>query len=227
MQIEIGGLTKLYGEKRGLLPISFSVEKGEVVAVVGQNGAGKSTLLKILAKWILPDRGQATIDGVDLGNRREVVKKVGFVPEASNLFDALSIEYNLKLFAFLFQIPLPRVEEVLEEFDLCPFRKTEIQELPIGLKRRVDIGQALLADPEILLLDEPTSGLDFERTNELYNWLNVIHDAGKTIFFTSHRPEEIKNLATRFMVLHQGRLIFDGSPQSYFQSGGRRQFLEH
>jgi ABC-type multidrug transport system ATPase subunit len=83
------------------------------------------------------------------------------------------------------------------------------------------------SDPEILLLDEPTSGLDFERTNELYNWLNVIHDAGKTIFFTSHRPEEIKNLATRFMVLHQGRLIFDGSPQSYFQSGGRRQFLEH
>lgn len=218
MQIEIRNLTKLYGKNRGLLPTSFAVDRGELIAVVGHNGAGKSTLLKMLANWLLPDSGQATIDGIELGHRREVVKRVGFVPEAPNLFDYLSVESNLKLFAFLFQIPLVRVEEILEEFSLLPFRQSEIQLLSKGLKQRVNIGRALLADPALLLFDEPTSGLDFAMTRDLYRMLKVVHAAGKTILFTSHRPEEIKNLATRIMVLHEGSLIFDGAPESYFQS---------
>jgi ABC-2 type transport system ATP-binding protein len=218
MQIEIHNLTKLYDPNRGLLPISFDVNQGELVAVVGHNGAGKSTLLKMLANWILPDSGQAVIDGINLKNRTAVVKKVGFVPEAPNLFDFFTIEYNLKLFASLFQVSFLRVDDVLREFNLLPFRKNKIQVLSKGLKQRVNIGRALLADPPVLLLDEPTSGLDFEMTKELYRLLKNVHDAGKTIIFTSHRPEEIKTLATRIMVLHEGRLIFDGSPQEYFQS---------
>ncbi len=218
MQLEIRNLTKLYDQQRGLLPTSFEVTKGELMAVVGHNGAGKSTLLKMLANWILPDSGQVMIEGIDLRNRTAVVKKVGFVPEVPNLFDFFSVGYNLKLFAVLFQIPLPRVDEVLREFNLIPFRKSKIQSLSKGLKQRVSIGRALLADPPILLFDEPTSGLDFEMTKEIYRLLNKMHDAGKTILFTSHRPEEIKSLATRIMVLHEGGLAFDGSPQRYFQS---------
>ncbi len=218
MQLEIRNLTKLYDHKRGLLPTSFEVTKGELMAVVGHNGAGKSTLLKMLANWILPDGGQVTIEGIDLSNRTAVVRKIGFVPEVPNLFDFFSVGYNLKLFAVLFQIPFPRVDEVLREFNLIPFRKSKIQALSKGLKQRVSIGRALLADPPILLFDEPTSGLDFEMTKEIYRLLNKMHDAGKTILFTSHRPEEIKSLATRIMVLHEGRLAFDGSPQRYFQS---------
>lgn len=218
MQIEIRGLTKLYASKRGLLPTSFTVNQGELIAVVGHNGAGKSTLLKMLANWILPDSGQATIDGIELSNRTSVVKKIGFVAEVPNLFDSFSVEYNLKLFAFLFQTSFVRVEEILREFNLLAFRKNKIQVLSKGLRQRVNIGRALLADPPVLLLDEPTSGLDFEMTKELYRFLKTIHSAGKTILFTSHRPEEIKSLATRIMVLHEGGLIFDGSPQQYFQS---------
>src|SRR4030067_3397163 len=90
MQIEIHNLTKVYNEKRGLLPASLEVEKGELVAVIGHNGAGKSTLLKMLASWLLPDSGQVTIDGIDLRKRTAVVKKVGFVPEVPNLFDFFS-----------------------------------------------------------------------------------------------------------------------------------------
>ena len=218
MHIEVKGLTKLYNLKRGLLPTSFAVNQGELIAVIGHNGAGKSTLLKMLASWILPDSGQAMIDGIDLKNRTDVVEKVGFVPEVPNLFDFFTVEYNLKLFAYLFRAPFPRVDEVLREFNLLPFRKSRIQVLSKGLKQRVNIGRALLADPPVLLFDEPTAGLDFEMTKELYRLLNNIHDAGKTIFFTSHRPEEIKTLATRIMVLHEGSLIFDGSPREYFQS---------
>jgi ABC-type multidrug transport system ATPase subunit len=218
MQIEIHNLTKLYDQNRGLSPISLTIQKGELIAIVGHNGAGKSTLLKMLANWIIPDNGQVTIDGVDLRDRRAVVRKVGFVPEVPNLFDFFSVEYNLKLFASLFQAPLLRVEEVLTEFNLLPFRKNKIQALSKGLKQRVNIGRALLADPPVVLCDEPTSGLDFEMTNELYRLLNTLHDAGKTILFTSHRPEEIKSLATRILVLHKGNLVFDGPPLEYFQS---------
>jgi ABC-type multidrug transport system ATPase subunit len=218
MQLEIRNIAKRYDQKRGLTPTSFNVVKGELIAIVGHNGAGKSTLLKMLANWIIPDGGTVMIDGVNLKNRSEIVRKVGFIPEEPNLFDFFSVEYNLKLFALLTQTPFLRVEAILGEFNLLQFRKSRVQALSKGLKQRVNIGRALLADPPLLILDEPTSGLDFEMTREIYRLLNTMHDAGKTIIFTSHRPEEIRNLATRIMVLHEGNLIFDGSPGEYFQS---------
>lgn len=218
MGLRVRNLRKLFDQKRGLLPTSFDVKKGELVSVVGHNGAGKTTLLKILANWILPDSGHVMVDGIDLKNRTAVVKNVGFVPEEAVFYDHFSVEYNLQLVAFLFRIPFLRVDEVLNEFNLIPFRKNRIHELSKGLKQRVNIGRALLTDPSVLLFDEPTSGLDFDMTKDVYRLLNTLHDAGKTILFTSHRPEEIKSLATRIMVLHEGRLIFDGTPLAYFQS---------
>ena len=218
MQLEIRNLAKYYDRNRGLMPTTFEISKGELIAIVGHNGAGKSTLLKMLANWIPPDGGIVLVDGIDLKDRIAVVRKIGFIPEVPNLFDAFSVQYNLKLFAALSQIPGLRVEEVLSEFNLTPFRKSKVQSLSKGLKQRVNIGRALLADPPILLLDEPTSGLDFEMTREIYRLMGAMHGAGKTIIFTSHRPEEIRNLATRVMVLHEGHLIFDGSTQEYFRS---------
>ena len=218
MQLEIHNLAKLYNQKRGLAPTNFGVDNGELIAIVGHNGAGKSTLLKMLASWILPDSGHVTVNGIDLRDRAAVARTVGFIPEVPNLFDFFSVEYNLKLFARLSRIPALRVEDILGEFNLLPFRKSKVQALSKGLKQRVSLGRALLADPQILILDEPTSGLDFEMTREIYRLLNNMHDAGKTILFTSHRPEEIRNLATRILVLHAGNLIFDGPPHEYFQS---------
>lgn len=218
MQIEAHQLKKIYHSEKGLHAASFSVEKGELIAVVGHNGAGKSTLLKILANWIVPDSGHVLVNGVDLKNRLALARTIGFVPETPNLFDLFSVEYNLKLFAQLFQIPFSRIEETLKEFNLRSFRRHKVAELSKGLKQRVSIGRSLLPDPPVLLFDEPTSGLDFEMTKEIYKLLMQLHASGKTILFTSHRPEEIQTLATRIMVLHQGGVVFDGSPQKYFQS---------
>ena len=218
MLIEVQNLTKVYHGKRGLLPTSFDVEKGELIAIVGHNGAGKSTLLKMLASWIVPDSGKVLVDGINLKNRIALVRKLGFVPETPNLFDFFSVEYNFKLFARLFQIPFARIEEILQEFNLLTYRHNKVQVLSKGLKQRVSIGRSILADPPVLLFDEPTSGLDFEMTKEVYRLLKSTHASGKTILFTSHRPEEIKTLATRIMLLHQGSVVFDGPPQEYFQS---------
>jgi ABC-2 type transport system ATP-binding protein len=216
--LDIHHLSKVYREDRGLLPSDFKVEEGELIAIVGHNGAGKSTILKLLAGWLVADSGEAWIDGIDLNNRRAIVRKIGFVPETPNLFDFFSVEYNLALFARLFQIPSSRVAETLMDFTLYPYRRNKVQTLSKGLKQRVSIGRALLANPSILLFDEPTSGLDFEMTKEIHLWLNKIHLLGKTILFTSHRPEEIKSLATRILVLHQGIIVFDGPPKEYFES---------
>jgi ABC-type multidrug transport system ATPase subunit len=218
MQLEIRNLAKRYDQKWGLAPTSFDVSKGELIAIVGHNGAGKSTLLKMLANWIVPDSGTVLLDGIALKNRAEVARKVGFIPEVPNLFDSFSVEYNLRLFAALSCSPFSRVEEILSEFNLISFRKSRVQALSKGLMQRVNIGRALLANPTLLILDEPTSGLDFETTREIYRLLNAMHDAEKTIIFTSHRPEEIKNLATRILVLHQGSVVFDGTPTEYFCS---------
>ena len=218
MQLEVNRLSKIYKQTRGLQVAGFNVEKGELIAIVGHNGAGKSTLLKMLAGWLIPDSGEVRIDGIDLKNRRALVKKISFVPETPNLFDFFSVKYNLVLFARLLQVPPSRVEETLNEFNLVPFRNTKVQVLSKGLQQRVSIGRSLLADPPLLLFDEPTSGLDFEMTREIYRLLQKFHAAGKTILFTSHRPEEIKTLATRIIVLHQGSIVFDGSPGEYFAS---------
>lgn len=218
MQLEVDRLCKIYKGTRGLRATDFTVEKGELIAVVGHNGAGKSTLLKMIAGWLVPDNGRVRVDGTDLGDRRALVRKIGFVPETPNLFDFFSVEYNLVLFGRLFQVASSRIEETLQEFNLLPFRHSKVQTLSKGLKQRVSIARSLLADAPLLLLDEPTSGLDFEMTREIYLSLNKIHASGKTILFTSHRPEEIKSLATRIMVLHQGSLVFDGQTSEYFAS---------
>lgn len=218
MLLDIHHLSKVYDDNRGLLATSFGVNKGELIAVVGHNGAGKSTLLKLLGGWLIHDGGEVRIDGIDLKNRRALVRKIGFVPETPNLFELFSVEYNLAIFTQLFKLPYSRVEETLKEFSLASFRDSKVLDLSKGLKQRVSIGRSLLADPSILLFDEPTSGLDFEMTKEIHLLLQNIHALGKTILFTSHRPEEIKSLATRIMVLHQGSLVFDGTPAAYFES---------
>lgn len=218
LQLVVRDLCRRYDQQRGLAPTSFDVGRGELIAIVGHNGAGKSTLLKMLANWIVPDGGSAAVDGIFLKHRAALASKLGFIPEDPNLFETFSVEYNLRLFAVLSRVPLLRVEQILTGFNLLPFRKSKVQSLSKGLKQRVNIARALLAAPAILILDEPTSGLDFDMTREIYRLLRSMHAAGKTIIFTSHRPEEIRNLATRIMVLHEGTLVFDGTPQQYFQS---------
>lgn len=218
MQLDVLRLSKVYSGKRGLLPTSFRVDRGELIAIVGHNGAGKSTLLKLLAGWLVPDCGQVSVEDVGIGDRLAVVRKIGFVPETPNLHDGFSVEYNLKLFARLFRTPDTRVEEILLEFKLAPYRRSAVRTLSKGLKQRLSIGRSLLADPPVLLLDEPTSALDFETTKDIYSLIRRIQSLGKTILFTSHRPEEIQSLATRILVLHEGAIVFDGTPEAYFKS---------
>jgi ABC-2 type transport system ATP-binding protein len=218
MHLAVRSLSKLFGQNKGLFPVSFDVNGGEIVAVVGHNGAGKSTLLKMLAGWIRPDAGQMTFNGTALQNKKILGNSIGFVPEVPNLFEVFSVEYNLKFFAVLFGTPFARVDEILKEFDLMAFKGSKVRTLSKGLRQRVNIGRSLIGNPECLLFDEPTSGLDVDTASEVYRLMNQMHKKGKTILFTTHRPEEVKNLATRILAIDKGNLIFDGSTEDYFQT---------
>ncbi len=221
MPIAIHELCKVDEAGRGLLPTSLTIKESEFVAVIGHNGAGKSTLLKMLAGWIVPDSGRASVNGISLNERLRITREVGFVPESPNLFEQFSVEYNLKLFANLFHVQPFRVEEILREFNLQPFRGKSVQSLSKGIKQRVSLGRSLLWDPPVLLLDEPSSGLDFATVSELHERLKSFHRSGKTILFSSHRSEEVLHLATRLIVLFDGRVVYDGSAQGYLESKTR------
>ncbi len=222
MQLEVTRLSKRYPGNRGLFPTSFAVGPGALVALVGPNGAGKSTLLKLLANWLVPDSGQVTIQGVELRDRLAMVRKVGFVPETPNLHEAFSVNYNFFLFARLFGVPASRVDDTLETLKLLPYRHSTVRTLSKGLKQRVNIGRSLITDPPVLLLDEPTAALDFEAMEDIHHLFHQVQARGTTILFSSHRPEEIKSLATRILALHNGMLVFDGDPDAFFQSSCHR-----
>lgn len=218
LQLEVRGLSKVYAGNRGLLSTTFTVGRGEIVAIVGRNGAGKSTLLKLLAGWLVPSTGRALVNGIDIKNRRALVRTIGFIPEIPNLFDMFTVQYNLGLFARLFDVAPSRTEQVLKDFGLIPFRRNRVETLSKGLKQRVSIARALLADPSLLLFDEPTSGLDFTAAVEVQQLLQILHAKRKTILFTSHQWAEVSDLATRVLVLDQGALVFDGTPAEYLQT---------
>ncbi len=218
MKLDILSLSKIYEHGNGLKPTSFSVQKNELVAIVGHNGAGKSTLLKIIGQWIVPDDGRILLDGSDLKMHKKLCHRVSFVPEVPNLYDFFTVEYNLILFSLLFSQPLSQVEVVLRQLQLVQFKKQKVRSLSKGLKQRVSIARALISNPSILLLDEPTSGLDFEMTCGVYKLIRKMHSDNKTIIFSTHQPEEIKDLATRIIAIHKGEIIFDGPPQDYLSS---------
>jgi ABC-type multidrug transport system ATPase subunit len=218
MLIQVEGLSRLFKGNRGLRSVSFSINGPELVAVVGHNGAGKSTLLKLLAGWLIRDCGSVEVQGVSLDERRTLARRIGFVPETPNLFEPFTVEYNLRLFARLLGVPESRVADTLLEFQLQNYRSASVQSLSKGLKQRVSIGRALLADPQLLLFDEPTSGLDFEMTQEMCLLIRSFHAMGKTVLFSSHRQDEIRALAKRILVLCDGSLVFDGSTAEYFAS---------
>lgn len=218
MDLEIQNLSKAYKHNKGLRPTSFRIQDNELVAIVGHNGAGKSTLMKTIGQWIIPDQGLILINGHDLKEKKHLSNKLSFVPEVPHLYDLFSVDYNLKLFSFLFNQSKIRVDQVLDQLQLQPYRTHKVRSLSKGLKQRVNIARALISDPDLLLLDEPTSGLDFEMTREVYKILQSMHKNGKTIIFSTHQPEEIKSMVTRILALHRGEIVFDGPPDDYFSS---------
>jgi ABC-2 type transport system ATP-binding protein len=211
--IEVTDLTKSYGPVVALAGISFRVNRGEIVGVLGPNGAGKSTVIRILTGYIQPDEGSVEVDGLDvLTHTREVQSRIGYLPETTPLYPELTVQSYLKMMADLREIPaeeqLARISEVVYDTSLEDHLTRPIGQLSKGYRQRVNLAQAILHRPRLLILDEPTVGLDPTQIVEIRNLIKRL--AGQsTILFSSHILSEVEAICDRVIILMNGAIRAD------------------
>lgn len=211
--IKVAKLTKKFGKVTAVENLSFTVEAGEAVAFWGANGAGKTTALRCLLH-LIPYEGHIAINNLDVCQQGKAVRRlVGFVPQELNFHDDMTVADTLSFYARLKKVPADHdFSPLLARLDLQDHLTKRIGELSGGLKQRLALALALLADPPILMLDEPTANLDIRAREDFLMLLLEFKRSGKTLLFTSHRFEEIAALADRVLLLEAGKLVIDAPP---------------
>ena len=223
IMIEAKGLSKFYGPFVAIKDMTFAIPEGQIEAFLGPNGAGKSTTMKILSGYLAASEGSAAIGGLDVRtNRLEASKRLGYLPENGPLYQSMTPLELLEFFAEARSLDGDFVErqlkKVIKQCSLELILEKPIDKLSRGNKQRVGLAQALLHDPEVLIMDEPTSGLD---PNQIREFRHNIRELGqtKTILLSTHILQEAEAVADRVLLVHNGRLAFDGSPEDLKKNG--------
>ena len=224
MVIQVENLTKRYGAHVAVDQVSFSVEKGEIVSFLGPNGAGKTTTMRVLTGYISPTAGSAAIAGLDVfRDRIAAAELLGYLPENCPLYVDMTPEGMLEFFARARGMSRARFRERLAKVvELCGLGSVlgkKISKLSRGFRQRVALANSLLHEPEVLILDEPTDGLDPNQIRDVRSTLRKIGEE-KTILFSTHVLQEVEAIATRVIMISEGRLVFDGTPGALAQEGG-------
>jgi heme exporter protein A len=208
--IRFEDIDKRYGGLYALRRVSLEITPGECVAVAGRNGSGKTTLLRIAARLARPSSGSITLLDSKKGTIAEA-SQTGFVAHATMVYDELTAEENLLLFARLLRIaePAVRAQTLLAEVGLADRQSSLVRTFSRGMRQRMAIARALLNEPSVLLLDEPTTGLDPQGVAWLAETLHRMRDAGRTILMSLHGESEISALATRAIRLEAGSVLAD------------------
>jgi ABC-2 type transport system ATP-binding protein len=210
--ITVRDLRKSYGALEAVRGISFEVERGEVFGLLGPNGAGKTTTVEILEGYRKRDGGSVEVLGADPatagGSWRE---HIGVVLQSSAMYETLTVAEMLSLFAGYYERSRP-VDEVVELIGLRDQRDQRVRRLSGGQRRRLDLGLALVGDPELIFLDEPTTGFDPHARRQAWETLRSLRSLGKTIVLTTHYLDEAEQLADRVAVLRKGEIVAVGQP---------------
>jgi len=210
--IEVKELRKSYGAAEVLRGISFSIAEGEVFGLLGPNGAGKTTTVEILEGYRARDAGSVSVLGLDPSRATSAWReRVGVVLQSSSLYPNLSVRESLALFAGYYSAPRP-VDDVVEIIGLAEKRDARVRTLSGGQQRRLDLGLALVGDPELIFLDEPTTGFDPSARRAAWETIRGLRSLGKTILLTTHYLDEAAQLADRVAVLARGEIVTVGSP---------------
>jgi len=213
--IEIQALTKYYGARKAVGPLSFSIAQGEIVGLLGLNGAGKTTTLRILACDLLPSSGSVRVDGLDVvDNSDEVRARVGYLPDHPPLYDEMTVQEYLRFAARLRGLSNAdaeaRVDEVVGETQIRGARDEVISTLSHGFRQRVGIAQAIVHRPRLLVLDEPIGGLDPVQIVEMRELVkNLRHE--HTTIISSHILSEISETCDRILVIREGEIVASGT----------------
>jgi ABC-2 type transport system ATP-binding protein len=205
-------LRKSYGEHEAVRGISFHIKEGEVFGLLGPNGAGKTTTVEILEGYRERDSGRVDVLGFDPARaQREYRERIGVVLQQSQLWSNLTVRETHRLFAGYYREPRD-VDEVIELIGLGPKRDARVKTLSGGQKRRLDLGVALVGDPDLVFLDEPTTGFDPAARRAAWEMIRSLRSLGKTILLTTHYLDEAEQLADRVAVLREGRIVREGTP---------------
>ncbi len=225
LAIEAAGLTMRFGDFTAVDSVSFRIERGEIFGFLGSNGCGKTTTMKMLTGLLPPSAGTAKlfgqpVDPQDLDTR----KRVGYMTQAFSLYSELTLRQNLVLHARLFHLPadevLPRVQELIDRFDLGDHADALAAELPLGIRQRLSLAVAMVHKPEILILDEPTSGVDPVARDQFWELLmDISRCQGVTIFISTHFMNEAER-CDRISLMHAGKVLASDTPEALKHARG-------
>jgi ABC-2 type transport system ATP-binding protein len=212
--IRVRGLEKSYKKLRVLRGVDFDVARGSIFALLGSNGAGKTTVVKILSTLLKPDAGTSTVDGFDVATRpADVRESISLTGQFAAVDETLTGRENLVLVARLRHLKDARriADDLLARFQLTDAAERRASTYSGGMRRRLDIAMSLIGSPPVIFLDEPTSGLDPQSRVEVWNSVKELAGQGTTVLLTTQYLDEAEQLADRIGVLHEGRIIANGT----------------
>ncbi len=216
--IEVQNLCKSYGDLRGIVDVSFSVEKGEIIGFLGPNGAGKTTTMRILTCFMPATSGKASVAGFDVFDESlEVRKRIGYLPETVPLYTDMQVPAYLSFVAGLKGVPFKDIKkmvaESMEQVGLAHKANNFIGELSKGYRQRVGLAQALINNPEVLILDEPTIGLDPKQIIEIRQLIKNLGE-DRTIILSTHILPEVSMVCNRVVIIDEGRIKAVDTPEN-------------
>lgn len=211
--------------------VSFSIHEGEIFSLLGPNGAGKTTTISILSCLLKPDGGEADVGGFSVAEKPDEVKKlIGMVPQDIALYEDLSGRENLMFWGRMYGLTgsalSKRVDEVLELVGLTDRQKDRVDKYSGGMKRRVNIGAALLHKPKMLYLDEPTVGIDPQSRRSILDGVKDLNAAGMTVLYTTHYMEEAQELSDRIGIMDKGKMIAVGTQPELVRMVGEKTRID-
>ncbi|WP_164745741.1 ABC transporter ATP-binding protein [Neobacillus mesonae] len=214
--LKVQDLRKSFGQFEAVKVVSFSVKKGESYGLLGPNGAGKSTTINMITGLFPPTSGTIFLNDIDVvKNPKQAQKWIGVVPQEIALYQEMSARENLKFWGRLYDLSgkelNKKVDEVLEIIGLTDRAKDKVGTFSGGMKRRVNIGAAILHQPQILIMDEPTVGIDPQSRNHILETVKRLNEEGMTIIYTSHYMEEVEYLCERIGIIDHGEVIASGT----------------
>jgi ABC-2 type transport system ATP-binding protein len=212
--IRVQGMEKSYKELHVLRGVDFDVAPGTIFALLGSNGAGKTTMVKILSTLLSADAGTATVNGFDVATQAlRVRESISLTGQFAAVDEILSGRENLVLVAKLRHLKDPgqAADDLLARFNLSDAASRKVSAYSGGMRRRLDIAMSLIGQPEVIFLDEPTTGLDPEARIEVWQVVQELANQGTTVLLTTQYLDEAEQLADRIAILHQGRIIANGT----------------